>query len=177
MPILTMLVAVFIAVSTLNLILTLGVIRRIRQHTELLNEQRRKPVPSMGDMPTAFVAKTVAGSTVTRESLQTPALVGFFTTGCEPCETALPLFISYAATFHGGPKQVLAVVSGPQEEAAEYSLRLADVAQVVVENPDGPVQTAFSVDSSPAFGILDERGVVSVATRSVADLPASVAAR
>ncbi len=177
MPILTMLVAVFIPVSLLNLILTLGVIRRIRQHTELLNEQRRKPTPSMGDMPAAFVAKTVAGSTLTRESLQTPALIGFFTTGCEPCETALPLFISYAAAFSGSPERVLAVVIGPQEEAAAYNLRLAQVAQVVVEYPDGPVQTAFSVDGSPAFGILDERGVVSLATRSVADLPTPVAAR
>ena len=175
MPILTMLVAVFIPVSLLNLIFTLGVIRRLRQHTELLNEQRRQPVPSMGDVPAAFVAKTVTGSALTRESLRTPALIGFFTTGCGPCETALPLFITYAAAFPGGSERVVAVVIGPQEEAAEYSLRLAEVAQVVVEYPDGPVQTAFSVDGSPAFGILDERGVVKLATRSVAYLPAPVA--
>ncbi|RSN71326.1 TlpA disulfide reductase family protein [Actinomadura sp. WAC 06369] len=176
MPYLIALVVVLALVCGVNLVFTLGVVRRLREHTRLLNDERRRPRPNMGDVPAPFSATTTDGRTVSRESLPAPLLIGFFSAGCRPCEEALPEFVRYAAAFPGGREHVLAVVNGPAEDVEESRERLAATAQVITELPDGPVQTAFAVDGTPAFGIVDGNRVVLTSTRLVADLPDAVPA-
>ncbi|MEU6033842.1 hypothetical protein ABZ801_00370 [Actinomadura sp. NPDC047616] len=176
MPYLIALVVFLALLSTVNLVFTLGVVRRLREHTQLLNENQRRPTPSLAGMPAPFTAETMDGRTVSRDSLTAPVLIGFLSTGCRPCEEAMPQFIDYAAGFPGGREHVFAVVTGPPEQVEEYRSRLADIAQVISELPDGPVQSAFALDGSPAFGILDDNHVVTISTRKVSDLPAAVPA-
>jgi hypothetical protein len=151
----------------LDLLLTVGVIRRLRQHTELLNKLQAGPGGPMPDvmLPAGsavgeFAATTTEGDPVSRELLAGRTLVGFFTPGCEPCKEKLPTFIEVAPGISGGPEQVLAVVVASAEEGAETAARLAEVARVVVEPYDGPVVKAFGASGFPAFGLLEGRQVV-----------------
>lgn len=169
------LAAAALLLSLANLVFTMGVIRRLREHTALIAENKR-PVPSMGDIPGDFTAQTSDGEPISQGTLALPVLMAFLTTGCQPCEEAIPHFLAYAADYPGGRDHVIAVVTGPAHETPEYVALLSEAARVVVEDPDGPVQRAFGVKGSPAFGILDRSGIIQVATRRVEDLPALVPA-
>ncbi|KOT41659.1 hypothetical protein ADK41_09965 [Streptomyces caelestis] len=182
MPILVALICFLVLLSLLNLVITFGVVLRMREHAGLLaeggGEQRQnrmagRPRP-MGSEAGPFTAGTIEGETVSRDTLLVPTVLGFLSPGCAPCEKAVPPMLRYAAAVPGGRDHVLVVISGPPGEAADYAREFADVARVVVEEPDGPVQSAFAVDGFPAFGILGAGGAVTLATRKVAELPAGV---
>jgi len=146
--------------ATVNLLLTVGVVRRLREHTTELAELRSGAAVGGGDIiappgsPVGeLVTSDVDGHPVT---LGDRALVGFFSPHCEPCRERLPEFVAHAAQRAGG---VLAVVAGSPEEAAEAVDQLRPVATVVVEPDQGPVQKAFRVTGFPAFALVED-GVV-----------------
>jgi thiol-disulfide isomerase/thioredoxin len=153
----------------LDLVLTLGVVRRLREHTSLLEQRRGLPagfseppgVP-VGETVGGFVASTAGGEPVSRELLAGRTLVGFFAPGCGPCAEQLPVFIERARSMPGGRMEVLALVIGGDGSAAdqEYGERLAPVAQVVMEAPGGPLQQAFRVSAYPTLFLVDTGGVV-----------------
>jgi hypothetical protein len=151
----------------LDLLLTVGVIQRLRQHTELLNKLQAGPAMAMPDvmLPAGsevgeFAATTTDGTPVSRELLAGRTFVGFFTPGCQPCKEKLPTFLEAAPAFSGGREQVLAVVVAGPEEGAETTAQLNPVARVVLEPPDGPVAKAFGTTGFPAFGLVDGRQVI-----------------
>lgn len=163
----------------LDLVLTFGVIRRLREHTSLLSQvQLGGPAgigAPVGSRVTDFTATTADREVVSRQSLAARTLVGFFSPGCQPCAEELPGFIERARSMPGGPEHVLSVVSGDAAEASEYVSSLSPVAQVVVEEPGGPVQTAFRVAGFPALFLVDHGGVVAAAGTSVATLETTAA--
>ena len=171
------------AIATVNLLLTVGVVRRLREHTAELAARRDDPAGPAG-LPVGapvgeFAATGVSGRPVTRAMLDRPALVGFFSPGCAPCKEKLPDFVAQAARRPGGPDAVLAVVVGDPAEAAESVAALRPVATVVVEPEDGPLQWAFAIGGFPTF-VLVEDGVVAAsddvlppAGREAAPVPAA----
>lgn len=163
------------AVAVLNLLLTVGVIRRLREHTQRLSTLGAAPVAAMlaaGQRVGAFAATTTDGEPVTRDLLSGPTLVGVFTPGCGACEERLPDFLTRARDFPGGRAQVLAVVAGEAGETTAYRDRLTGAARVVVEPPaGGPLATALEVSAFPAFGLLDADGVVVASGLRPDDLP------
>jgi hypothetical protein len=166
MPFVAALALLALAVCLLDLVLTLGVVRRLRHHTELITNL------SAGDRPlhaildegeTAGPFETVAttGEPVSRDGLSGLTLVGALAPGCSACEEKLPEFIDHARTFSGGRDQVIAVVVGSEDETEAYRERLEPVARVVVEPPmSGALGTALRLGSFPAFGVLDQSGTV-----------------
>jgi thiol-disulfide isomerase/thioredoxin len=169
------LAAAVIAVAALglvNLLLTLAVIRRLRQHTELLLD-RSEPVGdgvvAVGERPAEFATVDIEGLPVPGDG---PRLVGFFSPQCKPCKETLPAFVEQAARYPQGRSRVLAVVTGDGPEVAEFTSDLSRVAQVVVESLDGPVTRAFQVSGYPAWCVLDEHGVVQHSGVGLNDLPA-----
>ena len=136
-----------------------------------------------GTKPGYFRADTVSGGAVSLDSLSGGrTLIGFFLAGCIPCNRQLPAFTELAKTIPGGSERVVAVVSGPPDEAAEYAAKLAAVASVVRESPRADVGTvtyAFSVSSWPNYYLLDDTGMIEAAAPSLAMLavPAALAAR
>jgi len=153
------------ALGTLNLLLTLAVIRRLREHTELLATRgvtvaEGPDIIVVGQRPGDFTATTIDGRTVQRQHLTGETLVGFFSTGCPACVEALPRFVNWAAGFAGGRSQVLAVVTADDPTGDGLPGRLAGVARVVVESPEGTVATAFAAKGSPAWCLLDADGTV-----------------
>lgn len=167
------------ALTVLNLVLTLGVVRRLREHTALLSAAPSS-APLMlaaGEQADEFVASTVDGEPVARDLLAGHTVVAFLSTSCTPCRERLPELIETARAAAGGRRQVLAVINGSDERTAqEYAERLAPVARVVVEPPRGPVTTAFGVRAFPSFAIVDDRGVIAVSNVDLRELPVSTGA-
>ncbi|WP_163505999.1 TlpA family protein disulfide reductase [Fodinicola acaciae] len=158
----TAFVAVVGALSLVNLLLCIGIVRRLREHTDILNtklgDNGPAPMYAAGQRIGDFQATTVDGAAVSRDALTGTTLLGAFTPGCTPCKERLPLFIEQAA--QRDRDQVLAIVSGTVDDAADYVARLSAVARVVREEDGGPVTTAFGVEGFPAFALIDTDGVV-----------------
>lgn len=156
----------------LNLLLTFGVIRRLRQHTEHLNRLAPADSPpgiGVGDAVGDFETTTTTGEPLSRAALTGQTLVGFFSPGCQPCATQLPHFIDRARELPGGRAQALAVVVAGTEGGQDYVERLAPVARVVTEGVDGALQAAFQVTGFPMLYLVDD-GTVRAAGVTVADL-------
>lgn len=161
-------VAVVGAVATLNLLLTLGVIRRLREHTERLAAAPAGgglgPPPDLmlpvGQRPGEFRAETVDGVELSLAGLAAPVLLGFFSPLCEPCREWVPRFVQAAAELPKGRAQALAVVVGDGAESGDEVAELRRVAQVVVEPLDGPVSRAFGVRGWPALCRVDADGFI-----------------
>jgi hypothetical protein len=153
-------------VAVLNLLLTVGVIRRLRQHTEqLANVQAMGPPGDImigaGEQVDQFAATTTDGEPVSRELLSGQTLVGVLSPDCGACKERLPEFISLAEAFPGGRGQVLAVLAGEREHVQAYRERLEPVARVVIEpSSGGPVSTALQIQGFPSFAVLDSTGTV-----------------
>lgn len=148
----------------LNLVLTLGVIRRLREHSEQLSAAGGagpKPILSAGEPIGEFEATTADGAVVSRSTLLDGEshLVGFFSVNCQFCKEQLPRFVEYARGVAGGRQRVLAVVVD-DGDTSELVSALDPVARLVLEPHDGPLATAFGVTGSPAFCRVAEDGTV-----------------
>ncbi|SDJ00131.1 TlpA disulfide reductase family protein [Nonomuraea jiangxiensis] len=186
---LTVATALVAVLAIANLLLALGIIRRLREHTAELAELRGGSgfpggagdiALAAGAPAGAFTAESVDGRPVTLDTLGDHPLIGFFSPSCSPCKERLPAFIEYAASRPAGPDAILAVVTGTPETAADLVEQLLPVATVVVEPDQGPVQQAFQVTGFPVF-MLVEDGVVrasdyeltSISARDAVVLPAA----
>jgi len=147
------------ALCALDLLLTFGVIRRLRQHTQLLAIQRSV----LPDDALAPVGTDVSGSGL---DLERETLVGFVAPGCGPCEEQLPAFVAAAR----GRDRVVAVVSGPADRAEAVVAQLREVAEVIVEeSADGVLQKVFGARAFPSYCLVKHNVVAATAGR-VADL-------
>jgi thiol-disulfide isomerase/thioredoxin len=139
-------------ICLLDLVLTLGVIKRLREHTELLAEASSgPPVIATGTMVDTFVTSTVDGEPVDAGALDGETLVGFFSPTCGPCQERLPLFAAFARDMPGGRDRTLAVIIGDDDEVTAPVEALRSVARVVVEAPHGALATAFQVEAFPTL--------------------------
>lgn len=157
-------VALVGVLCVLDLLLTIGVIRRLKDHTRLLDANSRPPLrPRPGDVVGEFAATDTQGRALSRGGLEAGTLVGFFTTGCAPCKEQLPLFVEHAARQSG---EVIAVVAAPAPDEAMIA-QLSPVARVVVELPDGPTVGAFHVSGFPTVLVVGDDGTVAATGNTV----------
>jgi thiol-disulfide isomerase/thioredoxin len=148
-----------------DLLLTFGVIRRLREHSVALAGQSGggvgEPLLDVGETVGDFAAVTVNGEPVLRAFVDRETIVGFLSPGCPPCERRLPQFVEAART--AGRDRVLAVLTDTTEaDAAEMLTALSPVARVVVEAEDGALTKAFGVTAFPAFCRIDAAHTVTV---------------
>lgn len=175
MTLLSIAVALVAMLCLVDLVLTLGVVRRLRDHSERLAllqgyQADEETVCKPGSAVDPFTTTSTTGEAVSLADLAEPTLVGFFAPDCPSCEEKLPSFVSYARAFPGGKRRTLAVVAG-EAGGVKYRTALAEVAAaVVVERELGPVQKAFGTSGFPAFAVVVD-GVVVQSTHDVADLP------
>ncbi|HEY6313856.1 MAG TPA: hypothetical protein VIY52_24065 [Streptosporangiaceae bacterium] len=177
MLILSAAVIVVGALCLTDLLLSFGIIRRLREHTTLLSGLRGAEVPvtglSAGEVPDSFARVSTDG-----ERLAGPAglrMAAFFSSSCSACPERVPAFVDYLQANQIGRAGVLAVVLGPPGEPVPYLDRLAEVAQVCVEPDDSELAAAFKVIGYPAFCLLDADGAVLATGYDPAALPAPVA--
>ncbi|MEU8185201.1 TlpA disulfide reductase family protein [Micromonospora sp. NPDC049044] len=179
MPYLITAVVLACTLGTLNLLLALAIIRRLREHSELLAGRPSGDGPGIigaGQTPAAFEGVDTDGVPVRREELTGDTLVVFFSTDCRACREALPRFVTQATAFPGGRGQILAVVTGDEPEVPELASRLTEVARVVLDGADGSLATAFQAAAFPCWCLLDTTGTVRRSGTGWTDLPAPVPA-
>ncbi|GAA1795778.1 TlpA family protein disulfide reductase [Actinomadura chokoriensis] len=162
---------VFVGVlCAFDLVLTLAVVRRLREHAALLNSGRAQaPFTPVGTALPEFTASTLDGTTVTRAFFTGPTIVGLFSTTCAGCRETLPDFTDQIRG--SDSRHVLAVIEGEQAEAEPFITALSPLATVVVEPVSGPVNTAFGHPATPSFYVVDEDAVVTSSTLTPAGLP------
>ncbi|MFI0480987.1 TlpA family protein disulfide reductase [Actinomadura sp. 9N215] len=167
MPYLTAAVVLVGALCLADLVLSLGIVRRLRVHGALIEHvltrsTEKTPIKRTGERVDAFSAVTSGGGLVTRESLTESAesvLVGFFSPDCATCRERLPGFVREASR----RDETIAVVVGDEPAATELvgSSGLDRAARVVLESPaDSPMADAFGVSAFPSACVVDGTGVV-----------------
>ncbi|WP_282692499.1 redoxin domain-containing protein [Streptomyces sp. CC208A] len=176
MPFLAAAVALLTILCLLNLVLTFGVIRKLR----LQADQRASAAADELMLPPGspvpdFTAVTTAGETVTRDTLG-ETLIGFFSPDCTACAERLPKFVELARELDGD-RSVLAVVHAEKGEAAEEIAALAAVGHVVVEPQQGPMGTLFKVEGYPIFALLPGDGPVTATAFDLDRLPLRATSR
>lgn len=143
------------ALCALDLMLTLAVLRRLRNRSStapVLTEEGGIPV---GATVAPFSARCLEGMPLTERDLTDGAVVSFFTPGCKPCRDKLPRFVERAGALQGRRQVIAVVVAGSAEqryedEAQATAEQLSSVARVVRETPEGPCVSAFEVDAFPS---------------------------
>jgi Redoxin len=162
----------------LDLLLTLGVIRRLREHTAMLARTRPSEPLAIGlppgKSPEPFMATTTEGADVSGPAGL--SVVAFFSTSCPVCPKQAPVFVDYLRAQALKRDEVLAVVTGQAAASVPYFADLADVAHICTEPPDGEIGTAFGVRGFPAFFVLDAAGIVTASDFDPAALPATITA-
>ncbi len=156
---LTATVVVVAIVTVLNLLLLLGVIRRLKEHDQAIAKiPHGAPADSMrapGSEVDEFTAVSTDDVPVTKEALAGETVVGFFSVSCAPCVENAPKFAEHAAGVPGGKDSVLAiVVADGDDDPSEMVGILSDGARVVVEGYDGPMATAFGVTAFPTYAVV-----------------------
>jgi peroxiredoxin len=164
----------------MNLALTFALVRRVRRQGERIAAAPRFRAQAglpPGTKVRDFTALTVSGQ---RQSLKDlagqRALVAFFSATCGPCRKQLPEFAELARTLPGGMAQVLAVVTGEQNAAAEFAAGLDGIASVVIEPAHGPVASAFSARGYPSFYLIGPDGRIESSGLAVSALASPVPA-
>lgn len=159
------------ALVVLDLVLTLGVVRRLREHATLI-EQALDGGAGVADfmLPVGSPLPELRATTVDGGAVPDagPMLIGFFSPGCRACVERLPGFVEYARAFDG---RVLGVAVGPPDDVADIVAALRPVADVVVEPSQGPLATALQVKGFPAMATVDAGGVVVGSGYELAALP------
>ncbi|MEO3890712.1 thioredoxin domain-containing protein [Nonomuraea sp. B5E05] len=166
-------VVVLAVLCALNLALGLGIIRRLREHTERLNglyeQAGGAPPPSL--LPGETVAEFEAG-----HALRGRTLVGFFSPSCSPCTELAPKFAELASTMPR--EQVIAVIAGLRDETGPMRELLEPVAMVDTAGPDGgSMAKAFKVAAFPRVFLIDDSRTVLATGHDLADVLALTAAR
>ena len=169
---LTAAVAVFGALTLVNLLLTTSVIRRLRQMTDDASDNAVPSPIGEGERPDEFSVADIDGRPVSGDGHR---LVAFFSPSCEACKVKLPDFVEQAAGYPGGSSRVLAVVTGDEPGVADFTSALSQVARVVVGPHAQTVHDAFQVKGFPSWCILDDDGVVRHSGVGIDRLPIPVA--
>ncbi|GHJ43349.1 hypothetical protein Cs7R123_06910 [Catellatospora sp. TT07R-123] len=156
-------------VGALNLVLVMGVIKRLREMSPSPTAEPPRVTLLPGDRPGPFTAEATDGEVIDAAGL-TDSLVGFLSPDCSACKDQLPQFLAYAQAM-GGRERTVAVLIGSPEELRDLAAQVGPVARVVMEPPFGPVATAFSTRGYPAVVLLDGAGTVSHSGATFATFP------
>lgn len=179
MNITTSVTVVLSIIVVLQLLITLGLARRLRVHTDLLNElidHRARALPA-GTATPAFTARTTTGRSFGDADLHHPAAIALLAVDCPHCRTNLPDFVTYVRAAGYPIDQVLAVVSsGDSTDPADRDAiidALEPVATVISENTIGAdtVSTAFDAQAFPTFYLTGHDARVIAGVNAVGKLP------
>jgi len=154
MPVITAALTLVGTLCLLDLIISLGVIKKLREHSELLSNSTLffgPPTIAVGEVVGEFAVATVNGERIDSASFTGETLVAFFSPTCQPCLEKLPRFLSYARTVPGGRERVACAVIGDRTDSAAMVAELSEVAMVVAEDRGGPFSTAFKTSATPTL--------------------------
>ncbi len=155
MPYLIAAVVLVGALCLLDLLLTVGLIRRLRAQQARRTSAEQFVDDGMlppGAVVGAFETRTVDGRPLHNRDLGTGTVVVFLSPGCPPCHAELPRVV--AALGAAPAHEAVAVVAGGADGDADTKQMLEElgpVTRVVHEGDTGPVSEAFAVRGFPAM--------------------------
>ncbi|MDR8411611.1 hypothetical protein MTP10_23095 [Nonomuraea sp. 3-1Str] len=126
----------------LNLLLMMGVLRRLREHTAELQRLAGGTMTPLAYDPTVLVGRALP------EGAAGARLVGFFDVGCDTCHERAPEFAETARGENGG---ALAVVTGDPAEAGDLLHLMSGVAGVVTGDDALRIAESVGVKAFPTF--------------------------
>lgn len=179
-PILVVAVAVVAAVSALNLLLVLTVVRRLGDHAQRLAELDAQPsslsaLPAGTPVP-AFRAEPVDGDPVDQAYLaEAPALVAFVASDCPSCREQLRSIIEYGEHLRATGGRLVVVVVAGERDCDDMVERVRAAALVIVDPPEAPLANSFGVSVFPTLYLVRD-GVLTTAAHSTRRLPGLVPA-
>jgi len=161
------------ALCLLDLLLTFGVIRRLREHDQMIVRPPQPAMPTIGLAPSepvgAFSATTTGGELLSgADGLRVAA---FFSSSCSVCPERVGPFVDYLTEHLVARDSALSVVVGADGGPPPYLDRLAEVTKVCVEQDDSEITKAFKILGFPAFCLLGTDGTVVAASYDPAMLP------
>ena len=165
----------------LNLVLALGIIRRLRHHSELLKPSGSGsehasvpdiPILPAGQRPAPFEVTTYDGATLTLDDLAGEALLGFFSPGCQSCRDRVPEFLARHLQRPADTGPAVAVITGHDQDSDDMAASLAEHVIVVRQAPGGPLLNAFQVAGYPMVLLLGRDGAVVASGFDFTDFPA-----
>ncbi|GAA2063994.1 TlpA family protein [Streptomyces albiaxialis] len=173
MPFLTAAVVILAVLCLLNLLLTFGIIRKLKAGggTGAASSAPALMLPNGSAVP-EFEAETLDGDRVSAETLRN-ALVGFVSTSCPACKEKLPHYAKLAERHRALGRTVVTFVHGDTTEALEMAEPLRSLSHVVIEDTEGqgPTEKAFAIEGYPVFALTDATGTLTTSHYDPAKLP------
>lgn len=102
-----------------------------------------------------------------------PYLLMLFSATCTRCPKHVPEVVERLRADRPERDRVLVVVAGSVDgpgDAGLFTGAFAELATVVLEEPDGPIQSAFAIREFPAFYVIGADRTVLAAAHQIADL-------
>lgn len=169
------------AIGLLNLLLLVGVLARLKDHTATIEElaggrDSHEGVAKPGTTIGEFDAIAVDGSVIGRHDLERGDVVAFFSPTCGPCIERVPQFATYASQLARTGATVVAVVVGDPGQAREMIETLTPGALVVTAARPDPIVTAFEASGYPAIYLVGADHTVAASGHTMGVLPALVPA-
>jgi hypothetical protein len=170
-----------LAVSLLDLLLVLGIVRRLSAQASTKSAQDASELFHMGSGPPRgsrlpeFIAATVAGGTVddTRYA-GVPGCVAFVSATCTPCKAALTELEPYLRSAGIDKQHTLVVLDGDPAAESQEARRAAGFAEVVVGPDAARLIDQFGIAGFPTL-IGVRSGVVTITAPMVGVLRGSAA--
>ncbi|MET9343729.1 hypothetical protein [Nonomuraea sp. NPDC003804] len=159
MPFLVAAVVLVGVLCLFNLLLTLGVLRRLREHTAELEQLAGRSMLMAYD-PGVLVGRTLP------EVAAGARLVGFFDVGCSTCHERAPQFAEAA-----GKQPALAVISGDGAKVDDLLAVLGGAASVITGADADRIGHALGIEAFPTF-LRAEEGTIVAAHTELAELTA-----
>lgn len=173
MAVLTAAVIVLAFACAGNIVLTLGIVRRLRSQPAP-GAVFAPPRLTAGVLVPEFHAQTAGGEQISGSGLLGERYVlGFFSTSCSSCREHAPEFLAYAVTERLDPARVIAVVQGSPEEAAAFAAEYLGPLAVVAEPDGGPVARSLMVSSFPQFYVVAPDGMLASVEPTISRLPST----
>lgn len=167
MTVLVVVVTVLGVLTTLNLFLLLGVVRRLRSMST--SDSAMEPgLPSPGDRIGAFTETALDGDVITEERLgEGRTLVVFLSPNCRPCQLAATELASQDAL----PPTIVFVHTEPDDpKFAELRGKLAHLGPIAVVSGHSAAARAFGGIAGYPASVLVADGVVVAASMDLAEV-------
>lgn len=162
MAVLWTLIIVLAGLTSLNLLLILALVRRLREIELSAGSAAVPALPEPGLVVGDFTETAISGEPLTQAALGADALVAFLSPACGPCRNVADVLLADRGRL---PSAALALLVGdPGDPVAQaFAAELATVAAVAFVDPSGPASTAFGgIREFPTL-LRVEHGIVAVA--------------
>jgi hypothetical protein len=158
---LTVAVVVLTVVVLIDLLLSAAIIRRLRETEERLADLLPSGQPGLRTGTPIPDFASADGSFTQADVLDTPVLIGFFSTGCRYCPTQAEQLAHRSAEIAERGLRVVNVVTVIDESVPDdITPLLRKSGDVVTEHGPGGLMATFSVSGTPTFLLYDSRGTL-----------------